>query len=250
MQAEPTYKTIIVDDESFNRDQLKFKLNKLFPEIIVAAECCNGAEGLHAVQLHHPDLIFLDVMMPVMDGFKMLEQIPDPKFEVIFISVSDQFAIKAIRLSAVDYLVKPLNVDELRAAIIRFKEKKKIYSAELLQNLLHNVHAKDNAEYRLTLRGTDGVRFIPLKNIVRCEANGSYTHFYLSNNKIETASKPLHDFEDMLTEKQFIRVHRSHMINKSFIREIKSNGFLVLEGSKQIGIARRKLAEVIKSLNK
>src|SRR6478736_9489149 len=110
-----TYKAIIIDDVPFNRAQLRVKLAKLFPEIKIVAECADGKEGMYAIELHQPDLVFLDVMMPVMTGIEMLEQIQDPFFEVIFISVSDKFAIQAMRLSALDYLVKPFNVDELKS---------------------------------------------------------------------------------------------------------------------------------------
>jgi two-component system LytT family response regulator len=242
-----TYKAMIIDDVSFNRTQLRIKLAKLFPEIKIVAECADGKEGMHAIELHQPDLVFLDVMMPVMTGIEMLEQIQNPVFEVIFISVSDKFAIQAMRLSALDYLVKPFNVDELKSAIARFKAKKNHDTPERLKNLLHNVHTNDE-EHKLALHSTDGIRFIPIKEIMYCKAQGSYTQIYLSNNKMETASKPLHDFEEMLAEKQFIRIHKSNMVNKKFVDGISYKGFVILKGNKPVEISKRRFTEVKKEL--
>jgi len=248
MNMQPkVYKAIIIDDEPFNRAQLRIKLAKLFPEIKNVAECANGKEGMHAIELHQPDLIFLDVMMPVMTGLEMLEQIHKPAFEVIFISVSDKFAIQAMRMIALDYLVKPFHIDELKSAIARFKAKKDNNTPERLKNLLHNVHANDE-EHKLALHSTDGIRFIPIKEIMYCKAQGSYTHFHLRDNKTEIASKPLHDFEEMLAEKQFIRIHKSNMVNKKFIDAISYKGFVILQGNKPVEISKRRFTEVKKEL--
>jgi len=241
-------KAIIVDDESFNRMQLKLKLARLYPEISVVAECIDGMEGLRAIELYKPDLVFLDVMMPVMDGITMLEHISCPDFEVIFISVSEKFAIQAIRMSALDYLVKPFKTEELQSAIERFKEKRNFDTPERLKNLLHNVHAGNN-DQKLALNTANGIRFIPIDEIMHCQAQGSYTCIYLSNGKTELASRALHDFEEILSERQFIRIHKSHLVNKKFIDSINKTGCVILKGNKMLEISRRKLVEVKEKLS-
>lgn len=241
-------RAIIVDDESFNRMQLRIKLSKLYPGISIVAECADGKQALESIELYKPDLVFLDVMMPVMDGITMLELIPDPCFEVIFISVSEKFAIQAIRMSALDYLVKPFKTEELVAAIERFFEKRNPGTQEKLKNLLYNVHAKDD-DRKLALHTAEGIRFISINEIVHCKAQGSYTSIHLSNGKTELASKALHDFEEILPETQFIRIHKSHLVNRKFIESINKKGFVVLKGNEMLEISRRRLFEVKEKLS-
>ncbi len=241
-------KAIIIDDVSFNRVQLRIKLAKLYPDISIVAECADGKEGLKAIEQYKPDLVFLDVMMPVMDGITMLEHIPSPEFDVIFISLSEKFAIQAIRMSALDYLVKPFKTEELVSAIKRFYEKRSPGARERLKNFLHNVHANDD-EQKLALNTANGIKFIPINEIIYCKAQGSYTGIYLINGKTELASRALHEFEEILSEKQFIRIHKSHMVNKKYIDSISKNGFIVLKGNIMLEISRRRLVEVKEKLS-
>ncbi len=237
---------IIVDDEKFNREQLRIKLETYFPEIEIAAMCENGSEANRAVQVHNPDLVFLDIEMPVLNGLDFLRQFKDPMFEVIFITAYDQYAIRAIKFSALDYLLKPLDVDELQAAVNRFLEKrsKGIDNKSLLKNLIHNLKSAKQSEYRLAINSTEGTHFLNTEEIIRCEADSNYTLFHLHKRNKMISSKTLKEYEDLLTDHNFIRVHKSHLVNRKFIKALSNEGYVILTDDSHVEVSRRRYAEV------
>ncbi len=246
------YKAIIIDDDAFIRKSLQDMLEHAFPELLLVANCSEAFTGLEAIKRYQPDLVFLDIEMPGLSGFEMLNKIHPISFEIIFITSFDHYAIKAIRYSALDYLLKPINPDELKTAIDRFKEKRSLeFNREpVLQNFISNLHAKTPDEYKLAISTTEGTLFLPIRDIIRLEADGSYTTFHLTERKKLVASKTLKDFAELLDERRFIRIHKSHVVNRSYVKSILNTHQLLLEDNTTVDVSRRKWDEVKTLLKK
>ncbi len=168
---------LIIDDDEYTRDQLQHLLEKYFPEIQLVGSCKNGKDGLQAIRQHNPEIIFLDIEMPDMSGFQMLEQLDKINFEVIFITSFNQYAIKAIRFSALDYLLKPIVLDELKMAVARFKSKTTLDSQKRVGNFLHNYKVQQPQYFRLAINTTEGTHLLNTDDIIRCEGEVNYTLF-------------------------------------------------------------------------
>lgn len=240
---------IIIDDERSSRNALKQKLINHCPEVNVIAECENGEEGIKSITEARPDIIFLDVEMPRMNGFTMLQQLQQHNFEIIFITAYDHYAIKAIKFSALDYLVKPVEITDLKMAVEKAAEKrKKSTSNTSLETLLHNLMNKEKEQHRIAIPSMDGLQFIATGNIIYLEANSNYTNFYLVNDKKITVSKTLKDFEELLPGSIFIRIHHSYIININCIeRYIRGEGGQVLmKNGEVLDVARRKKEDFLK----
>ena len=217
-------KAIIIDDENRTRDLISKMINSfdLGIEAIPAGE--NVQSGIQAILDHKPDIVFLDIQMPDGTGFDVLKAIPDKTFEVIFITAHEEFAIKAIKFSALDYLLKPVDPGELQAAVEKaikaIHEKKEDSQFEALQ---HNI--QPNQKRRLVLKTQESVFVIDLDEIIRCEADRNYTSFFLTGGKKILVSKTLKEYETMLSGHNFLRVQQSHLINLDFVdRYDKGNG--------------------------
>ena len=245
-------KAILIDDDEFIRKSMKDKLEKFFPELQLVASCRNAGDGLKAIENHHPDVVFLDIEMPGMSGFDMLKQIQNISFEIIFITSFGHYAIKAIRYSALDFLLKPVDLDELKEAMERLKEKRKKIADQKssLENFIHNLSAKNPADYKLAISTTEGTSFLPANEIIRLEADGSYTIFFLKKNKKMIASRTMKDFAALLDEAQFIRVHKSHVINRRCVKSLSGSHQLVMEDDSVVEVSRRKWEEVKNLLKK
>ncbi|MEP7318631.1 MAG: LytTR family DNA-binding domain-containing protein [Panacibacter sp.] len=240
------FKVIVIDDDEFIRTSMKDTLENFFPELLLMASCSNATGGLTAITQHKPDIVFLDIEMPGMSGFDMLQQIENITFETIFITAHGHYAIKAIRYSALDFLLKPVDTTELKNAIERFKEKRKkaIEQKPVIENFVYNLHAKNTLDFKLAIATTEGTHFIPAQDILRLEADGSYTKFFLIKGKKMMASRTMKDFADLLDESQFIRVHKSHVINKRYVKSMRSNHLLVMEDDAIVEVSRRRWDEV------
>ncbi|MBL0053581.1 MAG: response regulator [Bacteroidetes bacterium] len=243
-------KTIIIDDDIFIHAQLREQLMLLFPKVQVVAVCENALHGIEAIKSHRPDLIFLDIQMPGLSGFEMLDHVDRNNLKVIFITSYNQYAIEAIRYSAFDYLLKPIKEEELKNAIYRFEQASDEISFKgKIENLLHNINSEKEA-FQLIIPLRQGEKKLQIKNIVRCEADSNYTHFFLNDKTKFTASKTLKECEEMLSQKEFLRVHKSHLINKKFIQLLKNDNHVVLTDGSLIEVSRRKLQEVKNSILK
>lgn len=242
----PLIKVMIIDDDAFIRTSLKDLLADLFPDLNLMAVCSDASEGLKAIEELNPDIVFLDIEMPGMSGFEMLQQIDNINFEIIFITAHGHYAIKAIRYSALDFLLKPVDAVELQNAVERFKEKRKKAALQkpVIENFVYNLQAKNAADFKLAIATTEGTHFIPAQDIVRLEADGSYTRFFLITGKKMMASRTMKDFADLLDEAQFIRVHKSHVVNKRYVKSIHNNHVLVMEDNSVVEVSRRKWDEV------
>jgi two-component system LytT family response regulator len=245
-------KTIIIEDELQSSQLLELML-KSFSDTIEVIDVCNTpAKGIESIQKNGPDLVFLDIEMPRMNGFEMLKKIGAIDFSIIFTTAYNKYAINAIKLSALDYLLKPIDSTELSIAIrkcIQNMEQKNMgYKMDML---LKNLGRQNALDKTLTLTSTEGVRFIRMKDIIRLEAHGRYTKFYLANKEDILASRTLGDFEETLSENEFFRIHETHMINLLYIdRFHKGNNYVLLTDKTELPLARRRKEEFLKIIPK
>lgn len=245
-------RSLIIDDELQSREALEEKLKKYCPQVSVIATCKNAEEGLSAIRRHSPDLVFLDIEMPQMNGFTMLEQFQTVPADVIFTTAYDQYAIKAIRFSALDYLLKPIDVEELKQAVKRWEEKKPDNNGQQLQLLLQNLKSIRNSVNKIALPAQDGLHYVHVKDIMRLESESNYTTFHFVNEKKLVVSKTMKEYEEMLEEFNFLRVHHSHLINMMYVKKyVKGEGgYVIMEDDARVEVSARKKAALIEKLSK
>lgn len=230
-----TLKTIIIEDEPLALQSLVAILKKYCPEVAIVQTAEKIEEGVTAIQDSRPDLVFLDVQLQKGTGFDVLLQLEHLQFEVIFITAYSQYAIKAIKFNALDYLLKPIDLDELRTAVRKAGEKRLSNARnQPLEAFVANreVFQKDPV---ITLPTSQTFEFIKVNSIIRCEAEGSYTRFFIENAKSILVSKHIKTYEGLLSSELFFRPHQSHLINRNFLkRYIKSEGgyLLIADGTK------------------
>lgn len=233
-------KCLIIDDDPFIRELLQDKLDEYFPEIDVLTTADSGFEGLEKIKTYQPDLIFLDVEMSDMTGFEMLAQLSDINFQTIFITSYSHYAIKAIRFNALDYLLKPIDLGELKKAIKRYKDQIRTRpQQENLQLALQNMSSKNVGDHILILKTQDGDLKLGLKDIVHIEGDRNYSYIHLNNSVKKLVTKTLSDMEELLDSKGFYRCHRSHILNGNHIIDTKGSSVL-LSNKVRIPISRRK----------
>jgi len=242
---------VLIDDESSSRNSLRQKLVTHCPDITIVAECESGEDGIKAIQTNDPDIVFLDVEMPRMNGFVMLQQLEQRSFELIFTTAYDHYAISAIRFSALDYLVKPIEIKTLKEAVERAKEKIQTdLPNQRIETLLHNLIDEKNVHNRIAIPSLEGLQFIEITDIIYLEAESNYSFIYLQNATRITVSKTLKDFEELLPSHTFIRIHHSYIINKNHVRKyLKGEGGQVLmSNGKLLDVARRKKEDFMKAI--
>lgn len=243
-------RSVIIDDEASNRQNLHELLRRYCPDVEVLGEASDGSEGAALITNLNPQLIFLDIRMPGMDGFEMLEQLQQVDAEIIFITAYDEYAFRAFAFNALDYLLKPLNYKHLIQAVDKVRIKIRMEEENLnLKNLLNNLQS-ENGDKRIALPLEDRTEFVAVKDIIRCQADSNYTQFFLVNNKKILVSKTLKEFELALEKSGFIRPHNSHLAN---IRQIKAiskrdGGYLEMTDGHQIPISRNRKEEIQKKL--
>ena len=244
-------KALIIDDEIKARNVLKHYLENFVPEVTEIRQAESVDSGLEILNVYQPDIIFLDVEMPYKNGFQLLMEIKDPSFDVIFTTAYNQYAIQAIRFSALDYLLKPVDPDELKGAILRHIEKKENDKEKkaLYDNLVSNIEKKEIKDFKIAVPSAEGVYFFTIDEILRLEADRSYTHIHLTKKRPFLASKTLKHFEEMLEDFQFIRTHKSHLVNPKHITRMSSdNEQIILSDGSTVEVSRRKKDEVLQQL--
>ena len=243
----------IVDDEQGNRENLLRMLGTYCPQIKISAICSSVTEACTVLPEVKPDILFLDIRLGDDTGFSLLESLPDVPFEVIFVTAYDSYAIQAIRFSALDYLLKPIDPEELAHAVekavqvvLRKQENKR------MQNLLQNTRVLDKQK-KIALSVADKIEFVEIGSIIRCESENNYTTFYLKTGEKLVVSKTLKEFDELLTPHNFMRVHQSHLINldeiKSFIKS--DGGYIRMKDGSSIPISRQRrnyVMDVLKEL--
>ena len=244
-------KALIIDDEAKARNILHHYLSSFITEITEIRQADGVDSALDILKVYQPDIVFLDVEMPHKNGFQFLMEINDPAFDVIFTTAYNQYAIQAIRFSALDYLLKPVDPDELKAAVDRHIEKRETTSEKkaLYNNLVDNIEKKDIKDFKIAVPSAEGVYFFTIDEILRLEADRSYTHIHLVKKRPFIASKTLKHFEEMLEEFHFIRTHKSHLINPKHVTHVTSdNEQIVLTDGSKVEVSRRKKDEVLHQL--
>lgn len=242
-------KAIIIDDVAEARETLKKDLDNYCPEINVIGEAEGVVSGAKLLKTMATDLVFLDIQMQDGSGFDILEILPEINFKIIFTTASDAFAIKAFRFSAVDYLLKPIDPDELMEAVKKVKESKND-EPEQFDLLLDTVKTQAQPQ-RLALHTLEKIQVTNIQDIVRCESSGNYTTFFFTNADKLLVTKTLKDYDKMLAEHGFVRVHQSHLINSNQIKEyIKTEGgYLVMKDASRVPVSLRKKPMVMKMLD-
>lgn len=244
-------KAILVDDENGSRESLAILLEKYCPKVQVLAKADTMTSALTAIQKYEPDLVFLDIEMPNGSGFDLLEKIKDIDFDVVFITAYDHYAIKAIKFSAVDYLLKPVDPEDLIQAVKRVEEKhlSKKALGDKYNVLLSNIKSETKLK-KVAIPDGDGLIFVSLTDIIRCDSDGNYTYFILTNGKKIMSSRTLGEYEEMFEGENFFRVHRSHLVNLDHVKKyIKGEGgYVVLSDNSQVEVSRRKKIEFLEKL--
>jgi two-component system LytT family response regulator len=237
-------KAIIIDDEKTSRDTLRGLLTRYCKNVEIIAEADGFNSGMEVIKKHKPDVVYLDIQMPDGSGFKLLEEIGDIDFEV---------AIKAIKYSALDYLLKPINPEDLINSVEKLEQKMlKGRDNTGVKFLLDTIKSPSSSDSKkIVLSTSEGMHIVDINNIIRCESEDYYTKFFLKEGKVIMVSKTLKENEELLAEYNFIRPHKSHLINlkyvKSFLR--MDGGSIVMTDGSQIPVSRRKREQILDVLN-
>jgi len=250
--SNPAIKALIIDDEALSADMLNYLIEKNVPAISQVKRTTSAMEGLNMIESFKPEILFLDIQMPFLSGFELLAKLPNHPFSVIFTTAYNKYAIKAIRFSALDYLLKPIDAEELVQAIDRYLQQKneKKQSQDLYSNFMNNLQASEGKQYRLALHTHHGLKLVTPQEIVRCEASNNYTIFYLTDNTSITTSKTIKEYEEILAEYNFVRVHKSHLVNLSFVEQLTNKHQLLLSNKTLVDVSRRRKSELLEVLKK
>ena len=242
-------KAILIDDEVHCLDTLNMLLSDHCPDVQVIEQCVLAKKGLEAIEKLKPDLVFLDIEMPVMNGFELLEQLSNISFPIIFTTSYDQYAIKAIRFSALDYLLKPIDPKELISAVQKVQEERHLPLAEQFQILLNQIQGKGGGFSKIAVPTAEGFELIYAEQIICCEANDNYTHFFLKNKNKIIACRTLKEIEEQLQGFPFfVRVHNSYLVNLNEVtRYIRGEGgYLVMSDGTSVNVSRSRKEALLK----
>ncbi len=242
-------RSIIVEDEKPNARLLKNLLEKYCPEIELVGICHSVKEALQDIPVLQPDLVFMDVMLTDGNAFDILTELEKINFKIIFTSAYNDFAVKAIKFSALDYIVKPVNITELKEAVQKAVENiSKKDEPKQYEILLQNVNSPSGKLQKIALPTLEGHVFIHLDSIIRCEADGSYTNFFMESKVKLVVSKPIKEFDNLLSSQNFFRVHNSHLINISHIQKYMkgTGGYVVMDDGAMVEVAVRRKEEFLK----
>lgn len=242
---------VIIDDEKKCVSLLSKMAWQHLPDVAIAGTAANAEDGRKLILQIEPDIVFLDIEMPNKTGFDLLSELDEVNFEVIFTTAYNQYAVKAIRFSAFDYLLKPIDEEELKQCLKRYRQKVKADRSGQISMLFDNLKNINKAYSRISVSTSEGVIFLNVADIIYCEATGSYTQFYLKNDEKLLSSRTLKDFEEMLQEHNFFRLHHSYLINLNEIkRYIKGEGgTVIMSNGNEVLVSRRKKDDFIKKLN-
>ncbi|HEY0679519.1 MAG TPA: LytTR family DNA-binding domain-containing protein [Chitinophagaceae bacterium] len=249
-------RTIIIDDEPSAVSVLSTLLQKYCrADVDLLASANTPEEGRSLIEELHPDLVFLDVEMPGMTGVDLIKSFNAPTFRVVFVTAHDAYAVEAFRVSAVDYLLKPVGSEDVIQVIQKIKNDirnelgKLTIQLQQLDKLLNN-HS-DNADQKIGIAMSDKIVFITFNSIIYCEANGSYTHVYLTEGKKLVSSKPLGEFESQLKGNRFFRIHHHFLINLNQVKEFQryDGGYVIMENGKSLEVSQRKRKDFLDAIN-
>ncbi|MBR9919452.1 MAG: response regulator transcription factor [Bacteroidetes bacterium] len=249
MERNNPIRALIVDDEPHCLELLALELKNHCPEVEIIEQCPSGKCGIKAIQQLDPELVFLDIDMPYLNGFEMLDLIPSPKFKVIFTTAHDEFAIQAFRISAVDYLLKPIDGKELRRAVDKYRDQRESTAANRqVEFLLRQIEdfRKDKLQ-RVAFPTFEGLVFVDLEDILYCRSESNYCHVILQNSDNLLISKTLKEVEEMLQPFSFLRVHNSFLVNLKEISEFHKaeGGFLIMSNGDEVRVSRSRRTDLL-----
>lgn len=233
---------IIIDDDEFARNILKKEIISNFNEFDIIAEGEDVASGLEIINKNNPDIVFLDIDMPDGTGFDLLKKLTNINFKLVFITAHSEFAIKAIKFSAIDYVLKPFDSSEIIQTLTKLKD---IFEKEneqiKIKTFLNNLDNITNSKKKIVLKTSDNIYVVDVQDIVRCLSENNYTTFFINNNTKIVISKTLKEYEMLLDEFGFIRVHRSHLININYVKRFaKESNYLYMKDNSVIPVSHRK----------
>lgn len=245
-------KAILIDDEKLSRNTLRILLNRHCPEVEIIAECENADTARQQADLLKPDLIFLDIAMPGKNGIEFLQELSEINFEIIFVTAHDKYVLQAIRFAAVDYLSKPIEEEQLLTAVTNAAKRIQLKSINRnIEIFLSNMQQKTlQQEMQLCIPGIKGFQVVQINDIIYCEAENTYTSIHLKDNKKILASRPLIDYETILQDTTFVRIHKSWLINMKHIKEYQKGegGFVIMSNGKELEVSRRKKEAFIRTM--
>lgn len=242
-------KAILIDDETHCLDTLSILLKEYCGDVQIMEQCGLAANGIKAIRNSKPDLVFLDIEMPGMNGFGLLEQFTEIPFAVIFTTSYDQYAIKAIRFSALDYLLKPIDPNELISAVKKVKEQQHLPVTEQFQMLLKQFQQKGHQFNKIAVPTIEGYELIPADQVIRCEADDNYTHLFKKGSSKIIACRTLKEMEEQLhTFPSFIRVHHSYIVNLNEVTKYVrgEGGYLVMSDGSTVNVSRSRKEALLK----
>lgn len=243
-------KAIIVDDEPFCSQSLQLLLEQNCPDVMIMGNYKNGIEALAALRKQSVDLVFLDVEMPRMSGFEMLEQLSHINFKLIFTTSYDKYALNALRVSAIDFLLKPIDRRELVLAVEKVKAASYTTNLQQLELLLQKVQHPSKPVHKIALPSIEGLEMVPVENILYCESSDNYAYIFLKGGKKMLVTRSLKDMEDMLEDHSFTRVHRGFVVNLNEIEKYVrgDGGYVIMSDGKMIDVSRSKKEVLLKKL--
>lgn len=242
-------RAIIVEDEKASRDTLRNYLQKYCPQVSILAEADSVKTGISAIEKHKPDLVFLDVEMPYGNAFDLLDQVKERSFETIFVTAYDNYAVKALNFSASYYLLKPIDIDELIKAVELVNNKKESQEHSLRTRILiENIKIENKQLQKIILPLIDGFEVVTVKDIIRCQANDNFTEFHFSNGSKQLICRTLKFYDEILSELDFVRVHKSHLINLQYIKRYKKGkgGQVIMSDGSVVDVSNTRKPELIK----
>lgn len=245
-------KAIIIDDEQDGRDVLGMLIADFCPEVSLLEICSGGKDGVKAIQKHHPDIVFLDIDMPGMSGFDVLDCVKNMKLKVVFVTAHNQHAIRAFKYSAVDYLLKPVSPQDLIEAIAKAKQLHFHIDNSQYEMLLGHLKNEEQIPEVIALPMADGLQVVNIRDIMYCKADRNYTHVYMTDKRKYLVSKQLKEFENLLVSHGFFRIHHSSLVNLKFINKYVrgEGGYVIMKDESTIELSRQKKEEFLKLINK
>lgn len=245
---ETRYRAILIDDEPFCTAGLEIDLRETCPNVEIVAICNSAKEGMKQIKALNPDVVFLDIEMPWMNGFELVEMLQPIDFEIIFITAYDQFAVKAFRLSAIDYLMKPVERDLLKEAVARLEGKNAMVDIQQqkISQLLNNIKEPISSNPKISVPNRDGLDLIAVQDIIYCKASSSYTELILLDGSKKLVSRVLKDIAFQLDSFDFQRIHQSYLINMEHLKSYhrSDGGFVEMINGDQIAVARGRKQEL------
>jgi two-component system, LytTR family, response regulator len=242
---------IIIDDELKSCQNLERLLLDFCQDVTIKASCQTVEEGVKAITENKPDVVFLDIQMKGETGFDLLSRIEQIDFEIIFATAYSEYAIKAFRFSAIDYLLKPIDIDDLKKAVDRVRQKKSTNMGGRIEQLMANLKPTSPQQYKIAIPSSDGLVFVKMSDILYCEASSNYTTFFTVDQKKYIVSRTLKEYEDMLADHNFCRIHNSFLVNMNEIKKYirGEGGQVVMSNDKVLDVSKRKKESFLKKIS-